>query len=170
MSSATIKRRSRAEAATESLGPVGYLISSPAAARLLNLLVDRPRERFRFTELEERTGVAKRSLQVCLLSLSKAGLIVREGQTYCFAIGSPLARPIAEAIEVSRRVARLPRIESFADSVVRWASTPAGSCTVEGPTIDDPTPETTRIAHMKQLPDTPLHRRTASESAGAFVL
>lgn len=170
MNAGTVNHRSRAEDVTACVGPVGHLFRSLAAARLLNLLVDRPDEYFRFTELEKCVGVAKRSLQVSLESLTKAGLIVHEGHTYCFAVQSPLARPISDAIKVSRRESGLPRTESFADSVARCTSAPADSYTVDGPTVEHPTPEAERVAHMKRLPDTPLQRWTSSEPTGAFAI
>ncbi len=170
MSTATIKRRPRAEETTECIGPIGYLLGSPAEARLLALLVMRRYERFRFVDLLRHLGMAKRSLQTCLEQTAKAGLLVREGQAYRFAIESPLACSMADAIQISLQATRKPSAKSFADSIARWAGMPAGSATIDGPTVEHPMPESKRLAHFKQMPDTPVRNWTASEPSGAFAI
>lgn len=149
---------------------MGYLLSSPAEARLLALLVTRQQERFRFSDLLKQLGVAKRSLQTCLELTTSAGLVVREGHAYRFAGENPLAGSVAAAVEISLRALRQPPAESFADSIARWAGMPAGSATVDGPVVAQPLPEADRLAHVRRMADTPARNWTDSEPSGAFAV
>lgn len=173
------RRDSRAESAAATLGPIGYLVGSPAAARVLSLFVAEPDRRFTLGELRTRAHAAKGTIQACLRTLERAELVGREGRgaatAYRYAVDRELARQMLGLVAASRRAAAPAAAESFAASMGRWvraAEAAAGTqhlASALGAETAAPTSEAERIARLKRLPRTTVGR-SAPRTEGAYAL
>jgi hypothetical protein len=167
-------RTSRAQTATAVIGPLGHLLRSPSAARVLSLFAAEPHRRFTLGDLRVAARAAKGTVLSCLRALERAELVRREGRgaatAYRYAVDRELGQQMLRAVTVSRGAA--PAAETFADSMRQWAAAGealAGAQPVPGPRAEVPASAAERVARLKRLPRTSVGR-AAPRATGAYAL
>jgi len=163
-------------AATAAIGPLGYLLRSPAAARVLVLFTAKPYGRFTLGEIRTQAQAAKGTVHSCLRTLERAALVRREGRgaatAYRYAVEQELAQQMLGVVAASRHLAAAPAAQTFAESMRQWASAAgaaAGTERVGGPQAESSKPEAERLARLKRLPKTAVGG-SSPRPAGAYTL
>lgn len=156
------------------IGPLGHLLRSPSAARVLSLFTAEPHRRFTLGELRTATHAAKGTIQASLRVLEQAELVCREGHgaatAYRYAAEREMAQQMLGLVAVSRRQAAPPAAETFADSMRQWLAAVAdGTERVGGPQGEPVPSEAERVARLKRLPKTTVGR-SSPRPADAYAL